>query len=274
MYYTEKKKILLSEEDERAFLETFTAEGDGALRPAMLVIPGGAYREVCFRREGDPVAAAYRDAGFQSFVLHYRVGEPRDTYPFQMIDAGRAMLFIRSHAAEYGIDPARVFVTGFSAGGHLAACLGILPCEPEAEAALGVSGEEIRPRGIVLGYPVTTAIAPTHENSFRNLLGKEFSLLTEEEKRRFSVETRVDGKSAPAFIFHTAEDGAVPPVGSLRLAEAYVRAHRPVRLALYPYGPHGISLATGVTARSATSGDIQPLAARWLADATEFLRTV
>ena len=119
-------KISLSEEEDGAYLEAFLAEPlPHCVRRAILVIPGGGYHNICSDREGEPIAHAFMPYGYNAFVLHYTVGRKKP-YPAQLIEAARAVAHIKDHADEYGIDPDAVFATGFSAGGHLAASLGVL----------------------------------------------------------------------------------------------------------------------------------------------------
>ena len=103
--------------------------------------------------------------------------------------------------------------------------------------------------------------------------GKEFQDITEEEKKKLSLEFHVNEKSAPAYIFHTAEDTVVPAFGSFALAAEYMRAGVPVKFNLYPYGPHGIALANGVTS-CGNDKYLQPLAEEWVEDSVRFLNTL
>ena len=114
------KKIQLDNNDENVYLEIYVADAlPGFTRNAILVIPGGGYGAVCSDREGEPIAMAFLPYGYNSFVLHYSVSSNSDkTFPTQLIQASMAMKHIRDHAEEYNIDPKKVFVTGFSSGGH------------------------------------------------------------------------------------------------------------------------------------------------------------
>ena len=266
------ERIFLDSADDRVYIDTYVANNRTFLHSAMLIIPGGGYSQICTEREGEPVAFAYLEKGFNCFVLNYRVN--KDPYPSQLIDASRAILHIRDNAEKYCIDPNRVFAVGFSAGGHLAGSLAILHNDPDVLSALGISEGDNCPDGVVLGYPVVSAMHPTHHGSFINLMGgKEFQDITEEEKKNLSLEVHVNEKSAPAYIFHTAEDAVVPAFGSLALAAEYVRAGVPVKFNLYPYGPHGIALANGVTA-CGNDKYLQPLAEEWVEDSVRFLNTL
>ena len=255
------ERITLSD-DGRAYLDTYvTYNTSGTLRPAVLILPGGGYHGVSLR-EGEPIALAFMAKGYNAFVLQYRVGEVGDVYPRQLIDASRAILHIRENAEKYAIIRNKVSVLGFSAGGHLAGSLATMHNDAEVLMAVGCEAGANRPDFAVLCYPVVTALHNTHIGSFKNLLGKEFDLITEEEKLRFSIEMRVDENTPPMFIWHTAEDKAVPPVGSLRLAERMIELGNVVSLKIYPYGGHGLALGNAATASA--ESHIQPLAAGWI----------
>ena len=265
------ERIYLSE-DKRAYLDTYVSEFRNAKRDAMLVIPGGGYRMVCADREGELVALAYAARGYNAFVLNYRVGEESDVYPTQLIDASKAVLHIKENADKYCIDPNRVFAVGFSAGGHLAGSLALLTKDELVLNTLGVTADELKIKGVVLSYPVVTAMTDTHRGSFEYLTGMPFDNIPVELKKKYSLEENVDKNSPPAFIWHTAEDKTVPVIGSLMLAANYVKCGATVSLHVYPYGCHGISLATAYANHEARVAE--PLAQRWITDSIDFLNTI
>ncbi len=263
------ERITLSD-DGRAYLDTYVTFNTSATpRPAMLILPGGGYHGVS-PREGEPIALAFMARGYNAFVLNYRVGAEDDVYPRQLIDASRAMIHIRENAEKYNTLKDKVTVLGFSAGGHLAGSLATMHNEPEILEKLGISEGENRPDSVVLCYPVITALHQTHQGSFKNLLGKPFDEITEEEKLRFSIEERVNCDTPPTFIWHTAKDKGVPPIGSLRLAERLIELDVPVAVRIYPYGGHGISLGTKETT-GPNDAHVQPIAANWVRDVDEWL---
>ena len=265
------ERIYLSD-DKRAYLDTYVSEFKPYRRDAMLVIPGGGYRAVCSDREGEMVALAYFAKGYNAFVLNYRVAEEGDVYPMQLLDACRAVLHIKENAEKYNINPERVFAVGFSAGGHLAGSLALLSGDKLVLDALGVSKEDVSVKAVVLSYPVVTAMTDTHIGSFEYLTGLPFDKIPEELKKKYSLEENVDENSPPAFIWHTAEDKTVPVIGSLLLASSYAKNKVPVSLHVYPYGCHGISLATEFSNYEARVAE--PLAQRWLDDSVDFLNTL
>ena len=268
--YTER--IYLSD-DKRAYLDAYISDLKGFPRDAMLVIPGGGYCNVCSDREGEPIALAYLTKGYNTFVLNYRATDPeKDIYPTQLIDACCAILAIKENADKFNINTDRIFAVGFSAGGHLAGSLALLSSDKAVLDTLGVTADKLNIRGVVLCYPVVTALADTHRGSFERLAGMTFDKIPLEVKKKLSLEENVSENSPPAFIWHTAEDKTVPVVGSLSLAEKYAKHGVPVSLHIYPYGSHGIALGDKFT--NFKSGETEPLASRWLDDSIDFLNTL
>lgn len=265
------ERIYLDPQDDRVYIDAYVADHRTSVRDAMLVIPGGGYRNVCTDREGEPIALGFMAEGMNCFVLNYRVGREGDVYSAQLIDASRAIVHIRANAEKYNINPNRVFAVGFSAGGHLAGSLALLSSDSQVLDALGIKEGENTPDGVVLSYPVVNPA--THEISFVNLTGKPVDMLSAEESEKLSLENHVGKASPPAFIWHTAEDTVVDPAGSLSLAAAYVKAGARVAFKLYPYGPHGLALANSVTA-DGNDRLIQPLAQGWISDARKFFDTI
>lgn len=185
-----------------------------------IVCPGGGY-EWLSPREADPVAAAFGRYGWAGAVLSYQVGRNLGTTPLRQL--GAAVSLMRKNYP--GIP---VIVCGFSAGGHLAASLGV------HWRTLGLE----RPDALALAYPVITAGNYAHQTSICNLEGGD------RDRSFFSLETHVDSHMPPAFIWHTAEDPEVPVQNSLLLAAAMAKAGVPFELVVYPRGEHGLSLAT------------------------------
>lgn len=237
------EKIALNKSNENFYLDAYISDGiKGLKRKAILVIPGGGYSNVCSDREGEPIAQAFIPYGYQAFVLHYTV-DKKHPFPTQLVEAAQAIKHIKDHSEEYGIDPDQVFVVGFSAGGHLAACAGILWKLPEIYQQISMDYGYNKPRGVILMYPV---VSPTyHGFSFNNLLCRENP--TEAELASVAVETKVDRDSAPAFLLHTANDQVVNVKNALCLANAYVDAGIGFEMHVYPKGPHGMALANHIT---------------------------
>ena len=264
------ERIYTDPSDKRTYIDAFVSYSTHA-HDAVLIIPGGGYGGVCADREGEDVALAYMARGLNCFVLQYRVGTPEDRYPRQLIDACRAMHYLRTHAEELHIDPQRIFCLGFSAGGHLAGSLSTMYDRPEVLEALGVDGEACRPNGAILCYPVVSACVPaTHQGSFENLLKKKFDTITDEERIRYSIEKNVTDRTPPMFLWHTAEDDGVPTYGTLALAQTLIEHKIPVRLNLYPYGPHGMALGTRMSSNG-YAPFVDEFACTWVDDSLSFL---
>ena len=213
------------------------------IRPAMIVCPGGGYHGLA-NHEGEPIALFYLKHGFNAFVLHYGVSE-NATNSRPLIQAALAIRHVREHAAEYNVDPNRIFILGFSAGGHLAGSAGVLWNSPIVREALGINEENEginRPDGMVLCYPVITALEYRHKGSFRNLLGTGTEEPDEEARRAWSLELHVDNTTPPAFLWHTVNDGGVPVQNSLLLGEALSRAGVSYEMHLFPDGRHGLGI--------------------------------
>ena len=215
-------------------------------------------------------ALAYLARGVNAYVLNYRCAK-EDVFPMHLEYAARAIKWIKDNGASHNTNPERIFVSGFSAGGHLAATL--TTKYTFIEEKLGFEKDEAKPKGAVLCYPVITAIGPCHKGSFSSLLNKPFEEITEEEKIFHSAENHVNTETPPAFIWHTSEDGGVPVHSSLKLALAYADAKVPFSLHVYPYGPHGIALATEYSNPDGP-GRVQPMAEAWLEDSIEWMKSI
>lgn len=214
-------------------------------RRAVIVCPGGGYRFLS-EREAEPIVARFLGAGFNVFLLRYSIAPMTENYN-PLTEAGRAIAYVRTNAERYHTDPDKIFICGFSAGGHLAASAGILwDCEQMKKEFEGQPEGINRPNGMVLSYPVITAGQYAHQNSIRHLTGNH--QYGEKEIAEWSLEKRVSSSTVPAFIWHTVTDEIVPVQNSIMLAEALAKNKIPFELHIYPYGPHGLSLATEETA--------------------------
>ena len=178
-------------------------------RPAILILPGGGYAW-CSKREADPVAMQFLQAGYNVFTLYYtcRSDETVPALRWQpLIDAAGAILHIRRNAEQFGTDPAKIAICGFSAGGHLAL----------SGAVLDIPGEtaQQRPDAVILGYPVITAGEYAHRGSFVQLAGEDPAA-----QQAFSLEDKITSRTPPVFVWHTMEDETVPVENTLLLVSA------------------------------------------------------
>ena len=237
------EKIYLKEGRPDVYLETYISDSlPNVTRKAILVIPGGGYGGVCADREGEPIALAFMPYGYNGFVLHYTVGR-KEPYPAQLREVTLAIKHIKDNADKYGIDPDQLFVTGFSAGGHLTACAGVFWNRPEATEGLDIPYGYNKPRGIMPIYPV---ISPKgHSFSINNLLCKDDP--TKEEMDYVSVDQHVTADSSPVFIVHSADDELVDARNSLDLAMAYANAGVPYEIHIFPHAQHGCALGNAIT---------------------------
>ncbi len=231
--------------DEETRLDCYIAEPvEWYTRKAILVIPGGGYEALSVHIEGEPIAHAFMPHGFNAFVLHYSIGR-KHAYPYQLIQASKAMKHIRDNAKEYCIDPEEVYAVGFSAGGHLCTCLGLQWNKPEIYEAVPMPHGYNKPKAILPIYPVISAGEYAHEGSITNVLCTNTP--TEEQRRSVSLEFHVTSDAVPAYIVHGAADDCVPVENSLLLATAYSKAKIPFELHIYPKGMHGFGLGNGIT---------------------------
>ena len=261
--------IYLCPEDNNVTLTTYVQISRNAKSDALLVIPGGGYSNVCSDREGENIALAFNGMGMQCFVLNYSTKE-KAKYPRPLQEASLAMAYIKSHAEEYGIDPERVFVLGFSAGGHLAGSLGTLWHKPEAYRPVGLEYGANRPCGMVLCYPVIAYFPETHLGTFYNALGTRTP--TEEEAAVVSLEKHVGENTVPAFLWHTADDAGVHVDNTLKMMSALARNKIYCEAHVYPHGPHGMALATPTTDANGNMTDER--IAEWPRLAREWMKTL
>lgn len=214
------------------------------LRPAVIICPGGGYHRVAMEHEGHEVARAFYHYGVAAFVLKYRIPssftEPRSLIP--LMDLQRSIRICRQDARGWDIDPQRIGVLGFSAGGHLASTAGTRfdAVDPQCKSKIN-----LRPDFMILGYPVISLTdGITHGPSRENLLGKDAS---PEMVKLLSNELHVSAQTPPTFIFHAANDPHVPVANSIRFFEA-LREHGVFsEMHIYQGGGHGFGLHNKTT---------------------------
>ena len=232
--------------NDSASLELYIADKTAEYkRKGILIIPGGGYGCVCADREGEPIALAFLQHGFNAFVLHYSVAGKK-TYPAQLIEASMAIKHIRDNSENYGIDSECVFAVGFSAGGHLAASLATMWNMEEIYKEITMQYGYNKPKGVILLYPVITGVGEFARTvCFQNLLGTKYP--TTEQLEINSIQLNVTNESSPAYIVHAANDTCVSVENSLILAQAYSRQNVPYELHIYSRGEHGFALANEIT---------------------------
>jgi len=222
----------------------------------VLILPGGGYRHLS-EREGERIAYAFNQQGFQAAVLWYRVVPSRFPEPQQ--DAIRAIRLLRANQGLWSAASGKIAVCGFSAGGHLAACTGTIWNEINADAGDDADKAGSRPDAMVLCYPVIAMREFGHSGSATNLLGPD---APDEVLDRYSLQNRVTPETPPAYIWHTATDGTVPVANSVAFATAMWQQHIPAELHVFPRGGHGKALAPDM-----------PEITDWVPESALFLRT-
>lgn len=233
------------------------------LRPAVLICPGGGYH-FNSEREAEVIALRFLPHGYNAFVLNYSVAP--HCFPSQLREVAAAMELIHANAKQWNTDVNRIAIMGFSAGGHLAChytnCYDIPEVREVFPDSKGVNAS-------ILSYPVITGDpAHRHTNSFRFLSGHD--AVTEEDIEKYSLHTKVTERTAPTFLWHTAEDQVVPIKNSILYADALAAHKVPFELHIYPYGWHGLC-----TSDSETNGELEPKVAhtaQWMDSLMKWLK--
>jgi len=208
---------------------------------AVVVCPGGGYTRLAFDKEGTAVARWLNGLGISAFVLKYRLKEYG--HPAPLRDVLRAIRLVRSRAAEWRVNPDRIGVAGFSAGGHLASSAATLFDAPEGKTGAALDAVSGRPDFAILVYPVITLKPPfAHMGSRENLIGKTPAA---EMVDHMSTDLQVTPRTPPTFLVHGGTDTAVPLENSLLFYSALRRAGVPGELHVYQEGPHGFGLNPG-----------------------------
>ena len=209
---------------------------------SVVICPGGGYAHLCEDREGEAVAEWFQGIGVAGFVLRYRIS-PNYHHPTPLMDAQRAIRVVRAKSSEWGLDPSRIGIMGFSAGGHLASTAGTLFDDGSASASDPTDRLSSRPDFLILAYPVITLKPPyAHMGSRKNLIGESPS---DELVEQLSTETRVTSQTPPTFLMHTDADKGVPSENSVLFYLALRKAGVPAEMHIYAEGGHGIDLAKG-----------------------------
>lgn len=248
------------------FLDNSPEIDPARTRPVIVLCPGGGYRFTS-DREAEAVAMQFLAAGIHVAILRYTVA-PQGEYPQALREVAWSVSHIRANAAQYHVDPDKILVMGFSAGGHLAASYGMFWKNHTFLAdELGVPSEQLRPNGMILGYPVITSGEKAHRDSFTALLGARYDALVDE----MSLEKQVSTDTPPTFLWHTETDKLVPVENSMYLFEALHTHHIPVEMHIYPVGEHGLSLANEETSHLGGT-EVVPVCQSWIRLAVDWVK--
>lgn len=225
-------------------------------RPAVIICPGGGYRFTS-DREAEPIALKMMALGCHSFVLRYSCAPVH--YPTALYELAAAVALVRKRAEEFHVDPSKIIVCGFSAGGHLAANLAVKWDQLDL-AEVGLNAQDIQPNGLILGYPVITSGVFAHEDSFEALLGEK---PVKDSLEAVSLEKQVTKQTPSAFVWTFDDDSVVPVENSLLFVRALKKAGISCELHIFAHGKHGMSLATQQTAGPASPEMLSSAVAVW-----------
>jgi len=227
-------------DEDKPTLDVYSLKKEALNGTSVIVCPGGGYDHLALVHEGEAVAAWLNALGITAFVLRYRVA-PRYRQPAPLQDARRAVRTVRHRAEEWLVDPGRIGILGFSAGGHLAALTATRWNEGNAGAEDPVDRISSRPDFLILAYPVITFSARHgNQHAIANLLGDE---PTEKLRTLLSAERHVNTSTPPTFIVHAGDDKAVLPENSVLFYLALRKAGIQAELHVYERGGHGFGLA-------------------------------
>lgn len=232
-------------------------------RKTIIICPGGGYEKVS-NREAEPVALKLAGEGYNAVVLKYSV-KPA-VFPVALLELANAVHTVRKNAQEWNVDKDKIIVGGFSAGGHLACCLGTIWHSNyfqqliEKSNTPNLTHEDYKPNGLLLCYPVISGIQDMHKGSFDNLLGENKG---DEMLRKLSLEEQVSEQMPKTFLWHTFTDTTVPVENSLRLALKMKEHGVNLEMHIFNTGGHGISLANKNSARNGNEL-IEPVCQVWI----------
>lgn len=248
-------------ENSTAYIDIYRTEK--AAKAVVVICPGGGYRFLS-EREAEPIAKKFVDDGYMAVVLWYEVKAAKlgDLPLWQLSDT---MIWVREHEEEYQVQNKNIYVCGFSAGGHLAANLGILWNQKEYFRA-GTDLLKHKPAGMILSYPVISSGEYAHRGSFVRLAGEK-----PQDQERYSLEKKVDQDCVPTFLWGTFADDQVPVENSLLLLNELAKNKIPTEYHLFPNGVHGLSLANEEVSQPEKHREPDKHIARWMSLCLEWL---
>jgi acetyl esterase/lipase len=215
----------------------------------IVICPGGGYGGLAMDHEGHQIGRWLNEHGIAGFICDYRHRGKGYGHPAPLQDAQRAIRTVRSRAKEFGVDPTKIGILGFSAGGHLASSAVTHFDAGKADAEDEIERASCRPDFGVLCYPVIAFDQPfTHKGSQTNLLGKDASA---ELIASMSSEKQVTDQTPPCFLWHTTEDKGVPPENSIAFYSALIAHKVPAELHIFEKGRHGVGLGKDVPGTAA-----------------------
>jgi acetyl esterase/lipase len=231
---------LYSEPYENGFMPTMTTYlCDDKVRGAVIVFPGGGYSHYG-SSEQTLIAKRFNELGFHAFVVIYSVAP--NHYPAPQRDGFRAIKMVRANAARYNVDPGKIAVCGFSAGGHLVGSLGVLHNKMECVCGDEIDSQPQRPDAVIMCYPVVSMAGElANTGSALNLIGSDDAELRD----YLSLQKRIDSETSPAMCWITADDGAVDRDNPIVFAREMWRQGLDCELHVFPHGPHGQGLNIG-----------------------------
>ena len=228
------------EDGDKPSLTIYLPPKETATGTAVVICPGGGYGHLAIDREGYQIAQRLNSVGVAGFVLKYRHRGVGYGYPSPLQDAQRAIRMVRSRCEEWDIEPNRIGIMGFSAGGHLASGAGTHFENNYYELSDDIDKNNCRPDFMILIYPVITMTDPyTHRGSRENLLGDnpDANLV-----KNLSNETQVTSETPPTFLVHSDQDKAVPAENSVNFYLALRKAGVPAEMHIYQHGHHGTAI--------------------------------
>ncbi|MFT4414231.1 alpha/beta hydrolase [Fredinandcohnia humi] len=257
------EKIKITHEQNTSILHTYILENFPVIdpnrkRPFVIICPGGGYQYTS-DREAEAVAIKLNALGLHACILRYSAPA---IFPTALCQLAKTVGLIREQAKQWNVDVTRIIVMGFSAGGHLAASLGVFWNKSFLLEKLGYPKEQIKPNGLVLSYPVISSGEFAHQGSFQALTGEQYQ--NKELQELLSLEKQVSKDTPPTFLWHTVTDKSVPVQNSLLFADALLKHGVSFEMHIYPKGAHGLSLGTEETMAKDNEFSVQPEVSNWI----------